>query len=181
VTLVAILAFFAGRGNLNHAIKKARTSSAWMTIPWRRADSFKFFGFANRRSAREFSSVAPSEQIWQTSMYAPTTEYGGGYFPTSTMEMGQDASWQMFKKEPFVSMDETKAVTPAATYDEIYNYGGAIPSSGAVETNLTAAPQRNRSRYNGQQAEGIGLLQSPERPVMQRREISRKPVAGQRL
>jgi hypothetical protein len=177
VTLVAILAFFAGRGNLDHAIKKARTSPAWTAIARPRVDNFKFFGLANRRSAREFSSVAPSEQTWQTSMYAPTTEYGGGYFPTSTTEMRQDAGWQMFKKEPFVSMNETEAVT----YGEVYNYGVVTPNSGALDANSPAVPQRNHSRYNGEQAEGLGLLQSPEIPIMQRREISRKPVAGQRL
>lgn len=114
-------------------------------------------------------------------MYTPTTQYGGGYFPTSNREMGEHADWQIFKKEPFVSVDETEAVTPATTYGEVYNHGGVTPSLEASETSIPAVPQTDRSRYSGGQAEGLGLLQSPERSLMQRREISRKPVAGQRL
>lgn len=178
---MAILAFFAGRGDLNHAIKKARTSSAWTAIARPRADNFNFIGLTNRRGAQGFSSVAPSEHTWQTSTYAPTTEYGGGYFPTSNMEMGQDAGWQMFKQEPFVSLNETEAVTPAVTYGEVHNHGVVTPSSGAKEEHTPAVLQRNPSRYSGGQADGLGLLQSSERLVMQRREVSRKPVAGQRL
>lgn len=95
--------------------------------------------------------------------------------------MGQHAGWEMFKKEHFVGIDDTEPLTPPATYAEVYNHGVVRPSSGARETTIPAESQRNRSRYNGEQAEGLGLLQSPEKPAMQRREILRKPVAGQRL
>jgi hypothetical protein len=102
-------------------------------------------------------------------------------FPTSNTEMGQLVDLQMFKQEPLMSVDETEAVTPAATYGEVYNCGVATPGSGARETNIPALPQIDPSRYKEGQAEGLGLLQSPDRPVMQNREVSRKPVARQSL
>ena len=114
-------------------------------------------------------------------MYTPTTEYGGGYLPTLGTEMGQHAGWQMFKNEPFVNVDETETVTPATTYSDFYDYGVVTTSSGTRETNIPAVSPRNQPRYKGEQVEGLGLLQSPERPVFERREISRKPVPGQRL
>jgi hypothetical protein len=79
-----------------------------------------------------------------------------------------------------MSVDETEAVTPAATHGEVYNDGVATPGSGARETNIPVVPQRGPSNYEGP-AEGLGLLQSPERPVVQKSEVSRKPVARQRL
>ena len=181
VTAIALLAFFAGRGNLNHALKKAQKSPAWTAIPKPSAGSSTFFGLNKQRSARGFSSVAPNEQTWQASTYAPTTEYGGGYFPTSNTEMGEHAGWQMFAKEPFVSMAETNAMTPGSTYDDEYDHGVVSPISGTGETTYSTVPSMNRSSYRGEPGEGLGLLQIPETPVMQSRQISRKPVAEQRL
>ena len=181
VSAIAVLAFFAGRGNVNRAIKKARTSPAWTAIPKPSAGSSTFFGLNKRHSAKGFSSVAPSEQTWQASTYAPTTEYGGGYFPTSNTQMGEHAGWQMFAKEPFVSMNETDAMTPGSTYDDGYNHGVVSPISGTGETTYSTVSQRNPPAYSGEQEDGLGLLHSPDTPGMQRREISRKPVAGQRL
>ena len=134
--------------------------------------------------------MGPSEQKYP---YTPTTEYGGGggsgYFPTPLhTEMGQyqqHAGWQMFKQDPYVSVNQTDPITPMATYDDVYNYGGLTPSSAGpreADTPISTVDQRSPSsplRYSGGQAEGMGLLSSPERAAtQQQREISRKPVAN---
>lgn len=85
----------------------------------------------------------------------------------------------MAKKEPFVAVNE--AVTPAATYVSISDdYGMPTPGVGETETmryNTGSQP----ARYEGvraEKAEGLGLLQGGARPVVKRKEISRKSVPG---
>jgi hypothetical protein len=118
------------------------------TIP--RPRSGKFFYRGNRGGTTEFSPVIPSTP-----------------------------AWQMAKEEPFVTTNE--AVTPAPTYISIGdNYG--IPTPGAGETdamrdNTGSQPAKYEGVRAGQ-AEGLGLLQGEARPVVRRKEVSRKSVPG---
>ena len=69
-------------------------------------------------------------------------------------------------------------MTPAATYDGVYDYSVFTPGSEPRETGTPTVTPGGTSRYSGGQAEGLGLLSSPERAAMHRREVSRKPVAN---
>jgi hypothetical protein len=171
--LIAALAWYGGRASLNHSIKNGGTGSAW-TIP--RPRSGKFFYRGNRGGATEFSPVIPSPPAWQT------TAHDGGFFPSSNTEAQQQFAHQarqMAKEEPFATTNE--AVTPAPTYISIGdNYG--IPTPGAGETdamrdNTGSQPAKYEGVRAGQ-AEGLGLLQGEGRPVVRRKEVSRKSVPG---
>lgn len=170
--LIAALAWYSGRASLKRSIKNGGTGSAW-TIP--RLRSGKFFHRGNRRGAAEFSAVTQSAPAWQT------TAYGGGSFPSSNMEAQQQfvpQGWQM-AKEPYVTTNE--AVTPAPTYVSIDdNYGIPSPEieeTGAMRHNTGSQPAMYEGITAGQ-AEGLGLLPSGARPVVQRKEVSRKSVPG---
>jgi hypothetical protein len=85
----------------------------------------------------------------------------------------------MAKKEPFVTTNE--AVTPAPTYLSIGdNYG--IPTPRARETNVmrdnTVSHPAKYEGFRAGQTEGLGLLQGGGRPVVRRKEVSRKSVPG---
>jgi hypothetical protein len=171
--LIAALAWYSGRASLNHSIKNGGTGSAW-TIP--RPRSGKFFYRGNRGGATEFSPVIPSTPAWQT------TAHEGGFFPSSNTEAQQqfaNQGWQMAKKELFVTTNE--AVMPAQTYISIGDNDG-IPTPGAGETdamrdNTGSQPAKYEGVRAGQ-AEALGLLQGEGRPVVRRKEVSRKPVPG---
>jgi hypothetical protein len=81
----------------------------------------------------------------------------------------------MAKEEPFATTNE--AVTPAPTYISIGdNYG--IPTPGAGETDNTGSQPAKYEGVRAGQAEGLGLLQGEGRPVVRRKEVSRKSVPG---
>jgi hypothetical protein len=89
--------------------------------------------------------------------------------------------WQMPKKEPFMAANE--AMTPSPTYLSLGDDYG-MPTSGLGETETARYDAVSHpARYEGvrgEQAEGLGLLQGGNgRPVVKRKEISRKAVPGQ--
>lgn len=148
--LIAALGWYSGRASLNHSLKNGGTGSAWTIL---RPRSGKFFSRGNRGGATEFSPFTPSTPAWRT------TAYEGGFSPSSNTEAG----------------------APAPTYVSIGDDYG-IPTPGAEETdamrdNTGSQPVRYEVVRTGQ-AEGMGLLQGGARRVVQRKEISRKPVPG---
>jgi hypothetical protein len=205
VALVAALAWYGGRASLNRSIKEGGAGSAW-TIP--RPRSGKFFTRRKGGRTTEFSPVTPNTPAWQNTGYEggyfPTPnpqmqqqfahQPEGGYFQSSSPQMQQQFAhqpeggyfhnpnseaqrqftrqdWQMAQKEPFVITHE--AVTPTyISMDD--NYG--IPSPRAEER-VGSQP----TIYEGtrsERVEGLGLLQGAERPVVKRKEVSRKSVPG---
>lgn len=78
-------------------------------------------------------------------------------------------------------MTTNEAVTPAPTYVSIGDNDG-IPTPGAGETDVmrddTGSQPAEYDRVRAGQAEELGLLQGGGRPVVQRKEVSRRPVAG---
>ena len=84
----------------------------------------------------------------------------------------------MAKKDPFVTAN---GVVTAPKYVSIGdNYG--IPTPGAGETDAmrynTGSQPAEYEGVGAGQAEGLGLLQGGARSVVQRKEVSRKPVPG---
>jgi hypothetical protein len=83
----------------------------------------------------------------------------------------------MAQKEPFVITHE--AVTPTyISMDDSYG----IPTPRAEERVPTGNNNRSQpTRYEGtrsERVEGLGLLQGAGRPVVKRKEVSRKSVPG---
>ena len=79
-------------------------------------------------------------------------------------------------------MTTNEMVTPAPMYVSIGDRHG-IPTPWAGETDAmrgnSRSPPAKYERLRTEQAEGARLLQGGGRPVVQRKEVSRKPVRGQ--
>lgn len=170
VTLVAALSWSMGRASVHHSTKNGGTGFA-STIPRPRSGAFfsrsgKFFHRVKRGGATKFAPVTPTVQ---------TPMYEGGYFPSSSTDVQQ--GWQMSQKEPFVNTNEV--VTPAPTYVAIGDEY-SIPTPSAEETGAMREDTEWQSlKYEdvrSGQAEGLGLLEGGDRPVIQRKEIPRKPL-----
>lgn len=169
VLLVAALAWYVGRASLHHRIMNGGTSTACNVF---RPRSGKFSHCFRRSGATEMAPVTPAMQI-------PMNE--GGYLPgldRDTQQQSEHQEWPMMsQKEPFMKINEE--VTPAPRYVTSVD-GYSTLDSGTGETDA----MRNYTgwqalRYEGvgfEQAEGLGLLNGGNRPVMKRKEISRKPL-----
>lgn len=172
VVAVAALAWYGGRASLNHRIKNGGTNSVW-NIP--RPRSGKFFSRGSRGTT-EFTPVTPSTPAWQTAAY------GGAISPNAeAQQQFPHQGWQMAKKEPGVTVNET--ATPDPTYISIGDdYGWPSPETGGtVPMRYHTESQSQTAKYervSAGQPEGLRLLRGDARPVIQRKEVSRKPVPG---
>lgn len=173
VMLITAMAWFGGRESAKRSMKNGRAGSVW-SVP--RPRSAKFFSRGSRRRTVEFSPVTPNTPAWES------TAYEGASPDTEVQQHFAQQGWQMVKKEPFVALDE--AVTPSPTYiSNGVDYGMPTRAAGEMETVRHDAGSQpgGHEGVSAGQAEGLGLLHGGSgRPVVKRKEISRKAAPGHR-
>ena len=166
VSLIAALAWYAGRASQRQGIKSRITDSAWASP---RSRFGRFFDRGNGSGSKDLLTFTPSIQAGT---------YAGGSVSSPNAEMQQQLahqSWQTAKKGPFVTTDE--AVSPDPAYTPLGDDHG--PSTAGLEETT----QPSSGRYDVPKAgpaEGLGLLQGEARPAVQWKKISRKMVPGHR-
>jgi hypothetical protein len=87
--------------------------------------------------------------------------------------------WHMAQKEPFTAVNE--AVTSAPMYVSIGDdYGMPTPGARETETmrNNTGSQPAKYEGVRAGQAEALGLLEGGGRPMVRRKEVSRKSLPG---
>lgn len=175
VSIIAALAWYAGRASAHRRNRDQQTASGWNTP---RPRFGKLFSQGSRGGAKDTATFTPS-----TDGHWHSPAYTGGYFPSPDSEAQQQLkrqSWQMAKKEPMVATGEV--MTPSTGYVSLRNEQPvSTPEPGETSAVWdTESPPMSYKGFAAGPAEGLGLLQGNRRSMGKLKELPRKPVRGHR-